>query len=185
MTTTLVLGGARSGKSRYAESLAKGKRFYIATAEILDAEMQARISAHREQRGTDWETMEVPLDLVDAIRKSDGKGNFVLVDCITIWISNLMHAKRDAALEVARLCEMLKSAKARLVLVSNEVGQGIVPDNALARAFRDKQGRANQRLAAAVDEVVLVTAGLPMALKKARRKPPSARRASSSRSRKA
>ncbi len=184
MSVTLVLGGARSGKSRYAESLAKGERHYIATAEIFDDEMRARISQHREQRGAGWDTLEAPLDLVEAIARIDGKGRFVLVDCITIWINNLMYAKRDVAAEITRLCVALKTVKARIVLVSNEVGQGIVPDNALARAFRDEQGRANQRLAEACDDVVFVTAGLPMVLKKAKRRPTTARRASSSRLRK-
>jgi adenosylcobinamide kinase / adenosylcobinamide-phosphate guanylyltransferase len=166
MTVTLILGGARSGKSRHAESLAKGKRHYIATAEILDSEMAERISHHRNQRGEDWNTLEIPLELAEAIARLDGRGQFILVDCITVWISNLMHAKRDVRAEVARLCVLFSKMKADVVLVSNEVGQGIVPDNALARAFRDEQGFANQRLAEAADVVTFVTAGLPQMLKK-------------------
>ena len=169
----LVLGGARSGKSRYAESLAGAEKFYIATAQAFDAEMQARIAAHRAQRGQGWQTFEAPLDVADQLQALDARGRFILIDCLTLWISNLMHAKRDVGAEVEKLCHMLELAKAKVVLVSNEVGQGIVPENALARAFRDQQGFANQRLAQAVDEVVLVVAGLPMVLKKARRKPDS------------
>lgn len=185
MTVTLVLGGARSGKSRFAEGLGRGEKFYIATAEVFDAEMRARIEAHRQQRGANWQTLETPLDMVEALQKLDVKGRFILVDCVTFWISNLMHAKRDVKAEVAKFGVALKSVKARVVVVSNEVGQGIVPDNALARAFRDEQGFANQHLAAVCNEVVLVTAGLPMVLKKARHKPATLRRALSSRSRKA
>jgi adenosylcobinamide kinase / adenosylcobinamide-phosphate guanylyltransferase len=185
MSVTLVLGGARSGKSRHAESLARGEKIYIATAEIFDDEMRERVARHRHQRGGNWETLEVPLELVEAIQQHDAKGRFILVDCITIWISNIMHEKRDVKAEVAKLCAGLKAVKAKVILVSNEVGQGIVPDNALARAFRDEQGVANQWLGEAADEVVFVTAGLAAVLKKAKRKPESLRRASSSRFRKA
>ncbi len=185
MTSTLILGGARSGKSRYAESLGRGEKFYIATAEVFDAEMRLRINAHKLQRGNNWQTHETPLDMVDVLLKLDGKGRFILIDCVTFWISNLMHAKRDVKAEVARLGEALSTVKARVVVVSNEVGQGIVPDNVLARSFRDEQGFANQHLAAVCNEVVFVMAGLPMVLKKAKRKPATARRALSSRSRKA
>ena len=185
MTVTLVLGGARSGKSRYAESLGRGDKYYIATAEVFDSEMRARIIAHKQQRGENWQTIEEPLNMVEALQKQDAKGRFILVDCVTFWISNLMHAKRDVKAEVAKLGAALKSVKAKVVVVSNEVGQGIVPDNALARAFRDEQGFANQHLATVCNEVVFVTAGLPMVLKKAKRKPATARRAPSSRSRKA
>ena len=185
MTVTLVLGGARSGKSRYAESLGRGDKYYIATAEVFDNEMRARIVVHKQQRGENWQTIEEPLNMVEALQKLDAKGRFILVDCVTFWISNLMHAKRDVKAEVASLCAALKSVKAKVVVVSNEVGQGIVPDNALARAFRDEQGFANQRLAEACSEAVFVIAGLPMVLKKAKRKQPTARRVLSSRSRKA
>src|SRR5205814_6852178 len=134
---TFVIGGARSGKSRYAEGLAKGqrKKTYIATAEAYDDEMRARIAAHRAQRADGWETCEAPLELVSVLEvRSSG---FVLIDCITVWLGNLMHHKRDTALETAKFCDALKRSKARVVVVSNEVGLGIVPENTLARAFRD------------------------------------------------
>jgi adenosylcobinamide kinase / adenosylcobinamide-phosphate guanylyltransferase len=169
MSSLLVLGGARSGKSRYAEGLAKGRKIYIATAEALDDEMRARIAAHKHRRGGDWDDHEVPLQLVDALNKLDAKGSFILVDCLTLWISNLMHAGIDVRREASKLGGFLKSCKARVVLVSNEVGMGIVPENALARAFRDEQGFCNQHIAAAADEAVMMVAGLPMVLKKSKR----------------
>lgn len=169
MTSVLVLGGARSGKSRYAESLAKGSKHYIATGQAFDDEMHIRIASHREQRGDTWNTHEVPLDLVDALKTVDGKGRFVLIDCLTLWISNLMHEERDVLREVENLCVALAHAKAQVAIVSNEVGLGIVPKNAMAREFRDLQGFANQRMAQAVDEVVFLAAGLPLVLKKAKR----------------
>jgi adenosylcobinamide kinase/adenosylcobinamide-phosphate guanylyltransferase len=185
MSTLLILGGARSGKSRYAESLGKGQKFYVATAEASDEEMVQRIAAHRTQRGPSWETFEVPLDLVSALQTIDGKGRFILIDCLTIWLSNLMIVKLDVTRETDMLCEALKKLKAQVVLVSNEVGLGIVPANAVARAFRDAQGFLNQRVAEAVDEVVFMAAGLPLTLKKAARKPPQGKAKKSSRSRKA
>lgn len=163
---SLVLGGARSGKSRFAESLASrtpGPRRYIATAEAFDDEMRERISLHRHQRGDGWDTVEAPLDLAAALA-APGTG-FVLVDCITIWLNNLICHERDVAAAVAGLCAVLPDIAADVVLVSNEVGLGIVPDNALARRFRDAQGLANQRLAAAADEVYFIAAGLPLRLK--------------------
>jgi adenosylcobinamide kinase / adenosylcobinamide-phosphate guanylyltransferase len=166
MTSLLVLGGARSGKSRYAEGLAHGPKVYIATAQAFDDEMRARIAEHQRRRGGEWENVEEPLELVGALARQDAKGHFILVDCLTLWLSNLMHAGRDARAEVGRLVEHLRQAKAHVVLVSNEVGQGIVPDNALARAFRDEQGWCNQRVAEAAEEVVMMVAGLPMWLKK-------------------
>ena len=183
MSTLLVLGGARSGKSRYAESLAKGQKFYVATAEASDEEMDQRIEAHRQQRGQGWETIEVPLDLVGALQTIDGKGRFILIDCLTIWLSNLMIVKLDIRAEIEMLCDGLKKTKARVVLVSNEVGMGIVPANATARAFRDEQGYLNQRVAEIADDVVFMTAGLPMVLKKMPRKtrPDTTRRSSRSR----
>ena len=183
---TFVLGGARSGKSRYAEELStkhRGRKTYIATAETIDSEMQARITEHRRRRGAGWETSEAPLDLVAALVAC--KTEFVLIDCITVWIGNLMHHKRDVCAEVERLCEVLAGAQARIVVVSNEVGFGIVPENALARAFRDEQGFANQRIAGIADEVVFVAAGLPIVLKKPLRRPRPKAKAKSSRVRKA
>lgn len=181
---TFVLGGARSGKSRYAERLAaqhRGHKTYIATAEGVDSEMQARIAEHRSRRGENWETLDAPLDLVTALRGC--QTGFVLIDCITVWIGNLMHHKRDVRVEVEKLCEALADTRTRAVVVSNEVGLAIVPDNALARAFRDEQGFANQRIAEVADEVVFLVAGLPMVLKKTRRKPASKAKAKSSRGR--
>ncbi|HTN98855.1 MAG TPA: bifunctional adenosylcobinamide kinase/adenosylcobinamide-phosphate guanylyltransferase, partial [Nordella sp.] len=131
------------------------------------------VELHRKQRGAGWETRQVPLDLASALAAADRPKTFILVECVTIWINNLIYHGKDVAAEVKRLCDMLPKLKGRVVLVSNEVGLGIVPDNALARTFRDEAGRANQALAAVADEVVFVAAGLPMTLKKAR---PAARR---------
>jgi adenosylcobinamide kinase / adenosylcobinamide-phosphate guanylyltransferase len=163
---TLVLGGARSGKSRYAEGLAAditGPKTYIATAEAFDDEMRARIARHRDGRSGDgWTTIEAPLDPVAALRQAQG---FVLLDCVTVWLGNLMHHDRDVGAAVGDLCSALADATSEIVLVSNEVGLSIVPENALARRFRDEQGFANQRLAAVADQVVFVAAGLPLKLK--------------------
>ena len=160
-----MLGGARSGKSRFAEGMAAGAahRAYIATAEALDDEMRARIALHRQRRGEAWQDVEAPLALAEAVQHCTS--DFVLVDCITIWLSNLMHVDRDVAREVEHLCGVLAARSGSVVLVSNEVGLGIVPDNALARRFRDAQGLANQRLAAVADEVYLIAAGLPLRMK--------------------
>ena len=185
MSIVLVLGGARSGKSHYAESLAKGRKFYVATAQASDEEMQQRIEIHRKQRGQGWQTFEVPLDLLGTLQAIDGKGHFILIECLTIWISNLMLGELDVRAEVERLCQGLKKVKARVVLVSNEVGLGIVPANVLARAFRDEQGFTNQRIAEIADEVVFITAGLPLVLKKAKRKARLRKTKKSSRGRKA
>jgi adenosylcobinamide kinase/adenosylcobinamide-phosphate guanylyltransferase len=169
--STLVLGGARSGKRAYAEGLAgthKGEKLYIATAESIDAEMTGRIKHHQVRRGSSWQTIEAPLDLVSVLRASDAADRFILIDCVTVWINNLMFRQRATEAEIAALCSAISSVRGRVVVVSNEVGSGIVPDNALARAFRDEAGRANQALAAAADEVVLVVAGLPLTLKPAK-----------------
>ena len=163
---TLVLGGARSGKSRYAESVVVTSSppwFYVATAEPLDNEMLARIREHRARRGADWRTLEAPRDLAGALA-SIPAGAAVLVDCLTLWLSNLMLANADIEADIARLEQALARA-APTVLVSNEVGSGIVPDNALARRFRDAQGRLNQRMATRADRVVLMVAGLPLVAK--------------------
>ena len=162
----LVLGGARSGKSRYAESMTTSFSppwFYVATAEPLDSEMAARIADHRARRGGDWRSIEAPHDLAGALT-SIPAGAVVLVDCLTLWLSNRMHANAELEAEFARLEGALARA-APTVLVSNEVGSGIVPDNAEARRFRDLQGRLNQRIAARADRVVLLVAGLPMVVK--------------------
>lgn len=167
MAVILITGGARSGKSRRAEARAKafsGRPVYVATAEALDAEMEGRIAEHRARRGTDWIEREVPLDLVPALVASDGDGAR-LVDCLTLWLSNLMHAERDWESEVKALAGALPRLKSPIVLVTNEVGLGIVPDNALARSFRDAAGIMNQTIATAADEVEFVVAGLPLKLK--------------------
>jgi adenosylcobinamide kinase/adenosylcobinamide-phosphate guanylyltransferase len=165
---TLILGGARSGKSRHAESLveADGRApRYLATAEPGDAEMAERIRHHQARRGARWATIEAPLDLPGAIQREAHEGRVLLVDCLTLWLSNLMLAQRGVARETDRLLDALAGAPGAVVLVANEVGFGIVPENALARDFRDEAGRLNQRVAAAADRVVLVVAGLPLTLK--------------------
>jgi adenosylcobinamide kinase/adenosylcobinamide-phosphate guanylyltransferase len=164
-----VLGGARSGKSRYAESLitALPKPWvYIATAEAKDDEMAARIAAHRARREAGWQTVEAPLLLVQALAAVPA-GAAVLVDCLTLWLSNLMHAAGDFDHVFDALNAKLATSEADVVLVANEVGLGIVPNNALARRFRDLQGTLNQRVAARADRVVLMVAGLPLILKDA------------------
>ncbi|MBW5434674.1 bifunctional adenosylcobinamide kinase/adenosylcobinamide-phosphate guanylyltransferase [Bradyrhizobium canariense] len=167
MAIILITGGARSGKSKRAEMRTRafpGQPVYVATAEALDAEMEARIAGHRARRGTDWIEREVPLDLVPALVASDG-GGARLVDCLTLWLSNLMHTERDWEREIKELAGALPRLKSPVVLVTNEVGLGIVPDNALARSFRDAAGFMNQAIAAVADEAEFVVAGLPMKLK--------------------
>jgi adenosylcobinamide kinase/adenosylcobinamide-phosphate guanylyltransferase len=167
MAIILVTGGARSGKSTRAEARARefpGKPVYIATAEALDAEMNERIERHRARRGSDWLERETPLELVQALMETDGAGAR-LVDCLTLWLSNLMHRERDWEKEGLRLAEALGRQIGPVVLVTNEVGLGIVPDNALARRFRDAAGILNQMIARVADEVEFVVAGLPMRVK--------------------
>lgn len=167
-TSNLILGGARSGKSRFAEEQARAaarNRIYIATAEALDDEMKQRIAHHRQQRGDDWKVVECPLALADAITANAQPDAVVLVDCLTLWLSNLMLAEADISSECTRLTDAISAARGPVLLVSNEVGQGIVPDNALARRFRDEAGRLNQTIARAVDIVWFVTAGIPTRLK--------------------
>ena len=164
--TTLVLGGARSGKTARALALCPDPpRVYLATAQALDREMTARIAAHRAERSDGWETVEEPLDLVPALRTAAGEERTVLVDCLTLWLSNLMHSDRDPVAEGAMLAEALPVLPGRIVLVSNEVGMGLVPMEKLSRDFRDAQGRLNQTVAAACDRVEFVAAGLPLVLK--------------------
>jgi adenosylcobinamide kinase/adenosylcobinamide-phosphate guanylyltransferase len=167
MAVILITGGARSGKSKRAETRARtfpGQPVYIATAEALDAEMATRIARHRARRGTDWIEREVPLDLVSALVATDG-GGARLVDCLTLWLSNLMHAERDWEREVADLAGALPRLNSPVILVTNEVGLGIVPDNALARSFRDAAGIMNQAIADVADEVEFIVTGLPIKLK--------------------
>ncbi len=161
-SVSLVLGGTRSGKSAYAESLFSGEAVYIATAEIGDPEMGERVARHRARRGGNWTTIEAPLELAHAMLAQDKP---MLVDCLTLWLSNLMLAERDLEKESQKLLAALKQLTAPVVFVSNEVGLGIVPDNALARSFRDQAGLLNQRIAKAANRVVFVAAGLPLVLK--------------------
>lgn len=162
-----VLGGARSGKSRYAQARAEafaGKLLFIATAQAFDAEMTDRIAQHRADRGARWATVEAPLDLAGAIATA-APDTILLIDCLTLWASNLMFAERDIAHETEKLVAVIRTARSPLILVANEVGLGIVPDNALARRFRDAAGLINQAVAAAADEAVMMVAGLPLWLK--------------------
>ncbi len=162
----LVTGGARSGKSRLAEELACRTglpRRYLATAQAFDAEMAERIAHHRADRGADWETVETPLDPAPAL--AAGAGTVSLLDCATLWLSNHLLAGHNPAAESARLIAALVAAPGPVIVVTNEVGWSIVPENALARQFRDEQGRLNQRLAEAADTVVAVICGLPLVLK--------------------
>jgi adenosylcobinamide kinase/adenosylcobinamide-phosphate guanylyltransferase len=164
----LLLGGARSGKSRLAQTRAEamaGALVYLATGEALDAEMAARIEKHKADRSERWRTVEVPLALPEAIERNAQLGQVVVVDCLTLWLSNLMLGEHDVAGATDRLLAALASARGAVLLVSNEVGMGIVPENALARRFRDEAGRMNQRVAAVADEVLLVAAGLAVRMK--------------------
>ncbi len=165
---TLVLGGARSGKSRLGEALIEASGLapvYIATGQAGDAEMAERIALHRQRRGPAWQTVEAPLALAGALHQCDRPANAILVDCLTLWISNLMATERDVELASDELAATVTAMTAPVVLVANEVGLGIVPDNALARRFRDEAGRLNQKIAAVARTVYFVAAGLPMVLK--------------------
>jgi adenosylcobinamide kinase/adenosylcobinamide-phosphate guanylyltransferase len=164
---TFVIGGARSGKSAHAERLIAELTppwTYIATAQAFDQEMRERIAIHQSRRDGDWRTIEAPLDLAGALGGL-GKGAPVLVDCLTLWLSNHMLAENDLADECDRLEDVLAKPKGPWFVVSNEVGMGIVPDNALARRFRDEAGRLNQRIAAIADRVIFMVAGIPMQVK--------------------
>lgn len=182
----LVTGGARSGKSRIAEARAlelgtahlgtaqlghpslgserSARATYIATAEPFDDEMRARIALHRARRGAEWMDHPAPLELCDALAATDS-GPARLIDCLTLWLNNIMYHDRDVGAARAQLCAALRMARAPVVLVSNEIGMGLVPDNALARAFRDAQGLLNQEVAAVADEVILAVSGLPLRVK--------------------
>jgi adenosylcobinamide kinase/adenosylcobinamide-phosphate guanylyltransferase len=165
---TLVLGGARSGKSRYAEGLVEGEPgdcVFLATAEAGDGEMAERIRRHRERRGARWRTVEEPMELGAALARESAAGGALLVDCLTLWLSNTMLAGRDGRAEGERLVAGLAGLRGPVVMVSNEVGCGVVPDNELARRFQDEAGWLNQAVAMAADRVVYMVAGLPMPLK--------------------
>jgi adenosylcobinamide kinase / adenosylcobinamide-phosphate guanylyltransferase len=164
---SLVIGGARSGKSRFAETLVTGTglaRIYVATAGAWDDEMRDRIARHKADRGAGWTTIEAPIDVAAALAAATTQ-DVVLLDCATLWLTNHLLAGADLDHKTNGLLAALATCAAPVVVVSNEVGWSIVPDNALARQFRDAQGRLNQRLAAQADTVVAVMAGLPIALK--------------------
>lgn len=165
---TLILGGARSGKSRHALNLASaypGDALFIATATASDAEMADRIRRHQAERDARWVTVEAPLDLPDALLTPASQTVVCVVDCLTLWVANLMAAERDIPAAAQDLQDALAGRQTPVILVSNEVGFGIVPDNALARRFRDETGRLHQQLAAIADRAVLMVAGLPLDLK--------------------
>jgi len=167
-----ILGGARSGKSAYAERLAEqhadrtgGRLVYLATAEICDGEMEDRVAGHRARRGPRWDLVEAPLDLPLALTRADEANCTVLVDCLSVWTTNLLIHERDIDIARAALVESLTSCAGHVVLVASETGLGIVPDNALSRRFRDANGLTNQAVAAAADEVFFIAAGLALRLK--------------------
>jgi adenosylcobinamide kinase/adenosylcobinamide-phosphate guanylyltransferase len=170
---TLVLGGARSGKSTHAEKLATGSvhgasphpAVYIATAEAGDVEMATRIMAHRARRGTGWTTIEEPMKLAEAIVSAAAHGQPILVDCLTLWLSNLMHAGADIDEATDDVVRSLDDHKSPVVFVSNELGLGLVPETPLGRSFRDAMGRLNMRIADRADRVIFMAAGLPLVMK--------------------
>lgn len=167
-TRLFVLGGARSGKSRYAQARAEeiaGRHHFVATAEAFDEEMRSRVARHQADRDARWQTVEAPRELPAALATLNAPDAVVLVDCLTLWLSNLILADGDIGRAEAKLCHAINGFAGHIVLVSNEVGLGIVPANALARRFGDAAGRLNQAVAAVAAEVVLLTAGLPLTLK--------------------
>lgn len=167
---TFIIGGARSGKSRYAEQLATASQkpvLYIATATAIDEEMQTRISHHQQQRPANWKLRECPLDLVEALKEESAKSQTILVDCLTLWLNNqLFHfPNQDFPSLFDSLIASIKSARANIIFVANEVGLGIIPLGETNRKFVDEAGRLNQQVAQAADEVFFIAAGLPLALK--------------------
>jgi len=168
---TLVLGGARSGKSRYAQALAEraAEVVFLATAQPCDDEMRVRIERHRQERPATWKTVEVPLELESAVRKHGSRSSFLLIDCLTTFATNLMlmgNGNRDVIFaHIDRVCSALRESSASAVIVSNEVGEGIIPSSEMGRHFRDLLGEINQRVARQSDNVILMVAGYPMAVK--------------------
>ena len=165
---TLILGGARSGKSAYGERLLEataGDCLYLATAEAGDGEMAARIARHRARRGKRWQTLEEPLALAAALARLDAPGQAILIDCLTLWLANLMARDLDPEAETEALLDALARVQGGVVLVANEVGLGIVPEHPLGRRFRDAQGLLNQAVASLASRVVFIAAGLPLVLK--------------------
>jgi len=166
--TTLILGGARSGKSAYSERLVLSARLrpvYIATAQAHDEEMRTRIADHQTRRGAGWTTIEEPLALCETLTNHAAPTNAILVDCLTLWLSNLMMAGRDIEQETEKLASLISNLAGPVVFVSNELGMGLVPETAIGREFRDHQGRLNQRVARAADSVSFIAAGYPLHLK--------------------
>ena len=169
--TSFVLGGARSGKSLQAETLAKtqrtasGKLVYLATAQIFDEEMQARVDLHKQRRGPEWVLAEAPVDLVDTLRRFEHPDNVILIDCLSVWMTNLIIGKHDIAAHRDSLIAHLAISISSLIFVASETGLGIVPENALSRQFRDESGRLNQMVARASDDVFFVTAGIAQKIK--------------------
>lgn len=165
---TFVLGGARSGKSLFAlekASAFSGKKAFIATAQALDAEMQERIQRHRKERSTDWIAIEEPLDISGRIKKLGNDINAALIDCLTLWLSNITLNNMEIENQIDLLCGSISAVQCPLFIVSNEVGMGIVPEGKLSRRFRDNAGLLNRRIASIADEVYLVTAGIPLKIK--------------------
>ena len=165
--TILVTGGARSGKSSFAEKRTKqlgSSLVYIATSEIIDPEMEKRVAEHQARRGSEWQTLHAPLKLAEALSETDGKGP-CLVDCLTIWLNNLIFHNEDTIVATKELIKVLEQRSDPVVLVTNEVGSGIVPENALARRFRDEAGRMNQIISQVADEVYLSVSGIPLQIK--------------------
>jgi adenosylcobinamide kinase/adenosylcobinamide-phosphate guanylyltransferase len=168
MTSLLVIGGARSGKSRYAQQRAEAtglSPIFIATAQAFDDEMRDRIARHRADRHAGWQTVEAPLDLAEAITAHGAPDRVLLIDCLTLWVTNLMLGERDVEAALDAVMDAIARSEGQLILVSNEVGWGIVPENPLARRFRDIAGLVNQRIAAGADEVQLLCAGLGLRMK--------------------
>ena len=166
--TVLVLGGARSGKSRFAETLALNSglsRLYVATSPIIDEETRDRVALHKAQRGGGWRTLEEEMDVAGVLDCEAGPERVILVDCLTLWLNNLFFRTLDVAAETERLCHAVSHLKGPAIFVSNEIGLGLVPETKLSRDFRDAQGRINQAMAEACKSVVFVAAGLPLTLK--------------------
>ncbi|MBL4906813.1 MAG: bifunctional adenosylcobinamide kinase/adenosylcobinamide-phosphate guanylyltransferase [Sneathiella sp.] len=167
-SSTLVLGGARSGKSAFAEQLAIESNLtpvYLATGQAFDSEMEKRIAKHQIDRGTHWHTIEEPIELLETLQTESRHDRVILVDCLTLWVSNLMMSDKNLETEFRSLSASVSTLKGPIIFVSNEVGQGIVPDNAMAREFRDYAGRLHQLIASTVESVYFVTAGLSQKLK--------------------
>lgn len=166
---TLILGGARSGKNNFAEKVAQGanKVVYIATAEALDDEMRERIENHKEERPSSWKTIEAPNDLTKSIRQINSKVDMVIIDCLTIYTSNLIvkFSKKEVLKNIADMLSFLNNLDCKIIFISNEVGMGIVPDNKMARDYRDILGKINQRVAEVAKEVYLMVAGIPVKIK--------------------